>query len=123
MRNWIDTNGGDSTKVRFVELPWWQMPAALQAHTVDAASTNEVSDPDLGKPNDPLRLIADVFGSIAPRFASGGVDQHECLGNGECRYREGFRGGDARSRHLGERAPHRIGGNRRQADQKDATRS
>jgi NitT/TauT family transport system substrate-binding protein len=71
VRNWIDTNGGDSTKVRFVELPWWQMPAALQAHTVDAASTNQVSDPDIGKPSDPLRLIANVFGSIAPRFASG----------------------------------------------------
>jgi NitT/TauT family transport system substrate-binding protein len=71
VRNWIDTTGGASAKVRFVELPWWQMPAALQAHTVDAASTNQVSDPDIGKPSDPLRLLASVFGSIAPRFASG----------------------------------------------------
>jgi NitT/TauT family transport system substrate-binding protein len=71
VRDWIDTNGGDSTKVRFVELPWWQMPAALVANTVDAASTNQVSDPDIGKSGDPLRLIANVFGSIAPRFASG----------------------------------------------------
>src|ERR1700677_944373 len=66
VRDWIDTNGGDSTKVRFVELPWWQMPAALVANTVDAASTNQVSDPDIGKSGDPLRLIANVFGSIAP---------------------------------------------------------
>ncbi len=40
-RAWIDRNGGDSTKVRFVELGFPLMPAALGAGRVDIASITE----------------------------------------------------------------------------------
>jgi len=34
---WLDQNGGDSTSVKFVEIPFPAMPAALDAGRVDAA--------------------------------------------------------------------------------------
>jgi NitT/TauT family transport system substrate-binding protein len=68
VRNWIDATGGSSSTVHFVELPFAEMPAALIAGRVDAASMNLTADPRLGKPADPLRLLAGVFDALAPRF-------------------------------------------------------
>jgi ABC-type nitrate/sulfonate/bicarbonate transport system substrate-binding protein len=45
------------------------MPAALTSGRIDAASIEAISDPDAGKPNDPLRQIASTFDALAPRFA------------------------------------------------------
>lgn len=44
-RHWIDQNGGDSSKVTFVEVPFPQMPDAVTGGQVDAAF---VSQPFLG---------------------------------------------------------------------------
>ncbi len=40
-RGWIDQHGGDSTTVKFIELPPSAMPAALDAGRVDAAYDGE----------------------------------------------------------------------------------
>lgn len=68
-RAWIDKNGGDSSTVRFVELPFSEMSAALQQGRVDAASMDATGDPTFGKPEDPLRRIGSAFDAVAPRFA------------------------------------------------------
>lgn len=68
VRNWIDSTGGDSASVHFVELPFGQMPEALKAGRVDAASMNLTADPELGSATDPLRLLAPVFDTLAPKF-------------------------------------------------------
>jgi NitT/TauT family transport system substrate-binding protein len=70
-RNWIDANGGDSTKVKFVEIPDPAMGATVLAGRIDAGIMNQGNYPTLGKPDDPLRVIANAFTSIAPRFLSG----------------------------------------------------
>jgi NitT/TauT family transport system substrate-binding protein len=68
VRAWIDRNGGDSSTVHFVEVPFSQMEDALKAGRVDAASIDAQSDPNLGKPGDPLRQIGNVYDGIAGRF-------------------------------------------------------
>jgi len=40
-RMWMDQNGGDSTTVKFVEIPFPAIPAALEAHRIDAAFITE----------------------------------------------------------------------------------
>ena len=42
---WIDQNGGDSTAVKFVEVPFAAMPVALQTSRVDAV---QVTEPFIG---------------------------------------------------------------------------
>jgi NitT/TauT family transport system substrate-binding protein len=70
-RNWIDANGGDSTTVKFVEIPDPAMGAAVLAGRVDAGLMNQGNYPTLGKPDDAIRVLANAFASIAPRFISG----------------------------------------------------
>lgn len=70
-RNWVDANGGDSSKVKFIEMPNPQVAAALLAGRIDAGIMNQGDYPTLGKPNDPIRVIANAFNSIAPSFISG----------------------------------------------------
>lgn len=70
-RNWIDANGGDSTKVKFVEMPISSMPAAIMADRIDCGSLNQGDYPTLGKPDDQIRVICDSYASIGPRFISG----------------------------------------------------
>jgi NitT/TauT family transport system substrate-binding protein len=70
VRTWIDTNGGDSKNVKIIELHFAEMIAAVQAGRVDAALVNASVDPTIGKPGDPLRLLAPVYDAISPRFAS-----------------------------------------------------
>jgi NitT/TauT family transport system substrate-binding protein len=68
VRNWMDKAGADSKTVRFVELPYSAMPAAISAGRVDAGCLTYPSDPTLGMPNDPLRLVDGVYNVIADRF-------------------------------------------------------
>jgi NitT/TauT family transport system substrate-binding protein len=67
-RNWIDKNGGDAKTVHFIELPYSEMPAALQAGRIDAAVLDNTADPTLGKPGDPLHVLSAVFFTVAPRL-------------------------------------------------------
>jgi NitT/TauT family transport system substrate-binding protein len=71
-RLWVDQNGGDSSKVRFVEMPLPQLGAAVRAGRIDAAPIDALGDPTLGKPDDPLRLLAASFNAISPNFVLSG---------------------------------------------------
>ena len=72
VRNWIDSSGADSTKVKFVELPFPAMANAVTAKRVDAASINKAFAPTAGAPGDPLRAIAQAYDSVAPRWVISG---------------------------------------------------
>lgn len=41
VHDWLDANGGDSTTVKFLELPYSAMPAALESGRIDAAQVAE----------------------------------------------------------------------------------
>lgn len=64
---WIDKNGGSSSKVKFVELPFPQMEAALGAGKVDAISIHEpFATAAVEKGN--ARLLAQPWGDVLPKF-------------------------------------------------------
>jgi NitT/TauT family transport system substrate-binding protein len=67
MAAWIDRNGGDSTKVRFVELPAPAIPQAIAAGRID---TGIVGTPYLqaGIEDGTIRVFAKAFDAVAPRF-------------------------------------------------------
>jgi NitT/TauT family transport system substrate-binding protein len=67
---WIDNNGGDAKAVKFIEMPFATMPAALAAGTIQASSANEpwlTSAIDRGD-----RVIYEGVKPIAPVFLLGG---------------------------------------------------
>lgn len=68
-RLWIDKNGGDSSRVRFIELPFTEMSPAIVAGRVDAAALDAIADPTAGKADDPLRRLGSTFDAVSPRFA------------------------------------------------------
>lgn len=64
---WIDKNGGRPEKVKFVEIPFPQMEAALVSKRVDVISTHEpfvVASIEKGL----TRILAHNWGEVAPRF-------------------------------------------------------
>ena len=66
---WMDHNGGDSKTLKYVELPFGQMGAALAAGRVDAAFLPE---PALSNVlNGPGRLLAAPLDAIAPELQLG----------------------------------------------------
>ena len=65
---WIDRNGGDSTTVKFVEIPNPEMHDALVSHRVDAAN---VTEPVLTDIKPVTRVLAKAYSAIAPRFLIG----------------------------------------------------
>jgi NitT/TauT family transport system substrate-binding protein len=68
---WIDKNGADFSKVKFVELPFPQMEAALVAGRVDAVSIHEpFATAALEKAA--TRVLAHPWGDVIPRFLIGG---------------------------------------------------
>lgn len=71
MRNWVDKNGGDSTALKFVDMPFSAMIAALAQKRVDAA---QLTIPELQAALDSkdYRLISDVYSAIAKDFMIGG---------------------------------------------------
>jgi NitT/TauT family transport system substrate-binding protein len=64
---WIDKNGGDSRTIKWVEMPFPDMPLALAQERVDAAYAAEPFI-TLSKEG---RVFADAFAAIAPRFTIG----------------------------------------------------
>lgn len=68
-RAWIDKNGGDSSTVRWVEIPDFQQEGAVESGRVDAAVMSAGVYPKLGKPDYPIRVVAPALGAIAPTFA------------------------------------------------------
>jgi NitT/TauT family transport system substrate-binding protein len=70
-RAWIDKNGADSNKVRFVELPFPQMEAALVGSRVDAASIHEpfaTAAVEKGA----SRVLSQPWGEVLPKFLIAG---------------------------------------------------
>jgi NitT/TauT family transport system substrate-binding protein len=59
---WIDKNGGDSKQVKFIELPFAAMPAALTAARVDAAV---VAEPQLTQAKADTRVFGKSYDGIA----------------------------------------------------------
>lgn len=65
--HWIDANGGDSSKVKWVEIPFPQMAPALVNKQVDAYGGVEpfITVPVLNKQ---VRLLGRQLGAMAPRL-------------------------------------------------------
>ena len=65
--HWIDSNGGDSSKVKWVEVPFPQMAPALVNKQVDAYGAVEpfITVPVLNKQ---ARLLGRQLGAMAPRL-------------------------------------------------------
>jgi NitT/TauT family transport system substrate-binding protein len=62
---WIDKNGGDSKAVKYTELSFAAMPAALEANRVDAAM---MAEPGLTESLGFARVLGDAYGSYGPTF-------------------------------------------------------
>jgi NitT/TauT family transport system substrate-binding protein len=65
---WIDKNGGDSAKVKFVEMPFPPMIEALASARIDGAV---VVEPFVAEAKRSSRVVADAFAAIAPRLLIG----------------------------------------------------
>jgi NitT/TauT family transport system substrate-binding protein len=67
---WIDKNGGDSKAVKFIEMPYSAMGAAVASGRVDVASIDE---PFVGDAiaTDRLRVIGLPLAAVAKRFIEG----------------------------------------------------
>src|ERR1700722_16982298 len=68
-RAWIDKNGGNSANVKFIELPFPTMAAAIAQHRVDAAY---VIEPFLTAGAGGLRILSRAAESVAPRYQATG---------------------------------------------------
>jgi ABC-type nitrate/sulfonate/bicarbonate transport system substrate-binding protein len=62
---WIDKNGGDSTTVRFIDMPFAEMPQALATHRIDAAL---LAEPQATTAKKEARVFAPVYDAIGTRF-------------------------------------------------------
>jgi NitT/TauT family transport system substrate-binding protein len=66
---WMDKNGGDSKTVRFVEIPFPAIPAALAAHRIDAAV---VTEPFASIARASSRSLVSAFDAIGQQFLISG---------------------------------------------------
>lgn len=66
-RAWIDVNGGDSSSVRFIEIPFSLVASALEAGRIQAGS---VGEPYLtaGVKSRKMRFLGDAMASIGKRY-------------------------------------------------------
>ena len=69
VRAWVDANGGDATTLKFVEIPFSEMPGALGTGRIDAAY---VSEPFLGPAKKAGHPVAIEFDAIAKSFLVAG---------------------------------------------------
>lgn len=65
VRYWVDANGGDSSTLKFVELPFSQMPAAFAAGRIDAAF---IGEPYLDEANKVAHLFAREMDAIGKEY-------------------------------------------------------
>jgi NitT/TauT family transport system substrate-binding protein len=67
---WLEANGADYTKARYVEMPFPQMGAALEAGRIDAAV---IAEPELSSAlAGGARIIGQPYTAIAKQFLIGG---------------------------------------------------
>jgi NitT/TauT family transport system substrate-binding protein len=69
VRAWVDAGGGDATTLKFVELPFSEMPAALSTGRIDAAF---VAEPFVGPAKKVAHTVAVEFDAIANSFLVAG---------------------------------------------------
>ncbi|HEY2987235.1 MAG TPA: ABC transporter substrate-binding protein [Candidatus Binatia bacterium] len=67
-QHWIDHNGGNSSKVKWVEIPFPQMEAALMQKHIDAFVAVEPWMTVPSEVNKKARVLGRAAGGIAPRF-------------------------------------------------------
>jgi NitT/TauT family transport system substrate-binding protein len=72
IKAWTDQTGGDSSKVRFVEMPFAQMGAALRRGTVDAAPIVEPALSVAKKEGWIRILLPPMYSVFGPNFMVGG---------------------------------------------------
>jgi len=65
---WIDQNGGQSSSVKFIEVPLPELPAALEQNRVDAAW---LAEPFIHVAEPFARTFATCFDAVAPRWMLG----------------------------------------------------
>jgi NitT/TauT family transport system substrate-binding protein len=66
---WIDKTGGDSTTVKFVEMPYSEMGVALDQGRVAAAGNTE---PFITAAKDVARVVGNMNTAVAPRYLMAG---------------------------------------------------
>jgi len=66
---WLGKNGATTSTIKFVELPYPAMPAALETGRVDAAM---MAEPYISTSKSFARVLANAYDAIAPRFLLGG---------------------------------------------------
>ena len=64
---WVDNHGGNSSKVKFVEIPFPQMEPALVAGKVDAISVQEPFAAVAARRPE-TRVLSNPWGDVLPRF-------------------------------------------------------
>lgn len=64
-RAWIDQNGGDDTTVKFIEMPYSAMPAAITAGRIDVAY---ISEPYLADVGSSVRVLGYAHNATAKEF-------------------------------------------------------
>lgn len=69
VESWLDQNGGDSSKVHFLEVGTATMAAALDRGTIDAA---EIAEPALSAARASVRVLGKANDGIAKRFLIAG---------------------------------------------------
>lgn len=62
---WIDKNGGDASSVKFIDMPFAEMPQALATHRIDAAL---LAEPQATQAKKEARVFAPVYDAIGSRF-------------------------------------------------------
>ena len=67
-QQWIDNNGGDSSKVKWVEVPFPQMEPALVQRHIDAFVAVEPFVTVPSRVNNKTRVLGYPLGGIAPRL-------------------------------------------------------
>ena len=64
---WVDKNGGNSSKIKFVEIPFPQMEPALVAGKVDAISVQEPFAAVAARRPE-TRVLSNPWGDVLPKF-------------------------------------------------------
>ena len=62
---WLDANGADSSTVKFIELPYSAMPAAIEAGRVDAA---HVAEPFISVAREHARVLASADDALGKQY-------------------------------------------------------
>lgn len=64
-RAWINENGGDASSVKFIEMPYSEMPAALTAGRIDATY---VAEPFFAVVKKQVRILGYTHNAVAKQF-------------------------------------------------------